>query len=798
MVNDLLDSSKKNLEIRESLQKGIFISNVTEIPINSSDKAILLIEQGDCVKVIAETKLNEKSSRSHSIFRLSLELQKNVDGKMKTYFSQLNLIDLAGSENVSKAKTEGIRLKEGSNINKSLLALSNVIQKLSTNNKSFVNYRDSKLTRLLQPALNGNSKTTIVCTVAETVSCQSETINTLHFGSKAKNIKTNIKINEILDEKGKILIENTQLKSKIKQLEDLIVEKKESDTGVDDKIKNQNEMITALEKEISLLKRVLINNEEIGEDNLSNDNLSQNSYNVVYNNLSARKPYDNMNNRMTMLLSSGKKMTDSARKMRKDVFDTDFSMMGGSNTQQTSNSVFKRCITQSNMKPRFNQPIQNSNSKMNLMNSSFKHMENNDFDLLYSDNNCSDNNYMNLLKENDDLRKNIYELRKNYIETVQNKDNQIKTLNYNLNFTMDNCEKLIREAEENYMNLKINYDRVREDLNNKDVEIKNLSSTFRNSEATLCYYKEELNKYQNERNNDRLYKEQEAKIYDLTKNLDLLVKEQDANKTELLELRVQADKLKSEKTNLKMQVENYKSEAISYKAQCDMLKKSSDFISNEKQRCKNDIESYKTEIASFKDKNAKLKNEINQIKKQCVGKNDDKTAAYIKHLETQVSEYKENLTKIENTQIVEYQKLLDESFHKITELQTELQTQIEKNTVLEKKVSLPTLSVQNSINKTVINTTHMKMSLNVDPASDITQFSLENEDKENCLLNSNGKDFLNKKRHLPRIYQTMLNKNLVAKQDFQTPNKNNINESNKKQKLEENNFKESYFSTYEM
>ena len=164
-VNDLLDASKKNLEIRESLQRGVFVNNLTEIPITGSyDKAMQLLKQGETVRVIAETKLNDKSSRSHSIFRLFLEITRTVDNKQKTLVSQLNLIDLAGSENVSKAKTDGIRMKEGSNINKSLLALSNVIQKLSSNPKSFVNYRDSKLTRLLQPALSGNSKTMIICT----------------------------------------------------------------------------------------------------------------------------------------------------------------------------------------------------------------------------------------------------------------------------------------------------------------------------------------------------------------------------------------------------------------------------------------------------------------------------------------------------------------------------------------------------------------------------------------------------------------------------------------------------------
>lgn len=81
--------------------------------------------------------------------------------------SQLNLVDLAGSEGASRTQTDGLRLREGSNINRSLLALSNVINRLSQacNGKTFINYRDSKLTRILQPALGGNSKTAIICTM---------------------------------------------------------------------------------------------------------------------------------------------------------------------------------------------------------------------------------------------------------------------------------------------------------------------------------------------------------------------------------------------------------------------------------------------------------------------------------------------------------------------------------------------------------------------------------------------------------------------------------------------------------
>ena len=245
-INDLLDNTKINLDLRETTNKEVIVNNLTEIKINNHEEALNLLLKGNESRIVASTKLNEKSSRSHCIFRLNLEITKNK-GKNNIYEnengnekiilkSHINLIDLAGSENSSKTGCVGQRLKEGSNINKSLLALSNVINKLSQNNGNnnsntgnfFVNYRDSKLTRLLQNSLGGNSKTAIICTITDDSEHYTETMNTLHFGNKAKNIKTVIKVNEIKNQNCKeMILENERLKKKLKELEkELTTQKK--------------------------------------------------------------------------------------------------------------------------------------------------------------------------------------------------------------------------------------------------------------------------------------------------------------------------------------------------------------------------------------------------------------------------------------------------------------------------------------------------------------------------------------------------------------------------------------------
>ena len=161
-INDLLDEENKNLELRITPNNETFVKGLTEEEVKSLDSSFIWLEKGESVRKVAETNLNHASSRSHTIFTIRLEINNN--GAVKK--SEINLVDLAGSESVNKTKAEGMRFREGANINKSLLSLSNVISDLSKQSKTkYVNFRESKLTRILQKALSGNSKTSIICTI---------------------------------------------------------------------------------------------------------------------------------------------------------------------------------------------------------------------------------------------------------------------------------------------------------------------------------------------------------------------------------------------------------------------------------------------------------------------------------------------------------------------------------------------------------------------------------------------------------------------------------------------------------
>jgi hypothetical protein len=193
-LHDLLSPSTKSseLKIKEHPQKGIYVMNLTEEYISNEEEFLLMIENADEYRVVSETGLNKVSSRSHLLFQLEI-LQKFPDDTERRGI--LNLIDLAGSEKITKTHAVGETLEEAKKINLSLSTLGNVIKTLTSAKNEFVPYRDSKLTRILQDSLGGNYKTTLIVTCSPHIYNCEETISTLKFASRAKKIKNNVKIN---------------------------------------------------------------------------------------------------------------------------------------------------------------------------------------------------------------------------------------------------------------------------------------------------------------------------------------------------------------------------------------------------------------------------------------------------------------------------------------------------------------------------------------------------------------------------------------------------------------------------
>lgn len=228
-VRDLLNyNPNTKLELKETKDKGIFIKNLSLRVVRAVQDIEKAMEIGNTHRITKETQMNERSSRSHAIFTIYIETSEELENRQVLKAGKLNLVDLAGSERQKKTGAVGERLKEAIEINLSLSALGNVISSLVDGKVTHIPYRDSKLTRLLQDSLGGNTKTVMIAVVSPADYNYDESLSTLRYASRAKFIQNKPKINE--DPKDALLRQYLDEISKLKQLlngqgEPIIIEK---------------------------------------------------------------------------------------------------------------------------------------------------------------------------------------------------------------------------------------------------------------------------------------------------------------------------------------------------------------------------------------------------------------------------------------------------------------------------------------------------------------------------------------------------------------------------------------------
>nr|GLL46193.1 kinesin-like protein KIN-5C [Ipomoea trifida] len=192
----LEDKQKKQLPLMEDGKGGVLVRGLEEEIVTSASEIFTLLERGSAKRRTAETLLNKQSSRSHSLFSITIHIKEATpEGEELIKCGKLNLVDLAGSENISRSGAREGRAREAGEINKSLLTLGRVINAL-VEHLGHVPYRDSKLTRLLRDSLGGRTKTCIIATVSPAVHCLEETLSTLDYAHRAKNIKNKPEVNQ--------------------------------------------------------------------------------------------------------------------------------------------------------------------------------------------------------------------------------------------------------------------------------------------------------------------------------------------------------------------------------------------------------------------------------------------------------------------------------------------------------------------------------------------------------------------------------------------------------------------------
>eukprot|EP00164_Ancoracysta_twista_P001307 GFYU01001710.1.p1 GENE.GFYU01001710.1~~GFYU01001710.1.p1 ORF type:complete len:837 (-),score=324.28 GFYU01001710.1:210-2720(-) len=223
-IRDLLSKDyKAKLELKEDVDRGVYVKGLTSFVVKGVSEIDKVMQVGKKNRTVGATLMNVDSSRSHSIFTITIETsERGPDGQSHIRVGKLNMVDLAGSERQSKTGATGQRLQEATKINLSLSALGNVISALVESKTTHIPYRDSKLTRLLQDSLGGNTKTVMVTNIGPADYNYDETLSSLRYANRAKNIKNKPRINE--DPKDTMLREYQEeiakLRAKLSQVEE--------------------------------------------------------------------------------------------------------------------------------------------------------------------------------------------------------------------------------------------------------------------------------------------------------------------------------------------------------------------------------------------------------------------------------------------------------------------------------------------------------------------------------------------------------------------------------------------------
>ncbi|CAM0137963.1 unnamed protein product [Umbelopsis sp. WA50703] len=295
-LRDLLSPESEDLRIHEDKKRGVYVSSLKEEIVTSPKQVMKVIQRGEENRHVSSTDFNLHSSRSHTVFQMIIESREREPGSMpssptsqkhKSFLrgadykrsvqvSQLNLIDLAGSE---KATSHSDRRKEGAFINKSLLTLGTVISKLTEDRaSSHIPYRDSKLTRMLQSSLSGNARIAVICTISPCHQSLEESQNTLKFASRVKKVVTSASTNQIMDDKALLQKYRNEINDlRIQLISNNEVFSRERETNItllQERQKHEEQMMemqlvrTALKERIDHLTKLILTSGSISAKNL--------------------------------------------------------------------------------------------------------------------------------------------------------------------------------------------------------------------------------------------------------------------------------------------------------------------------------------------------------------------------------------------------------------------------------------------------------------------------------------------------------------------------------------------------
>ena len=214
------NEQKGEINFQEDSKGNVVVKGLTKHIVANEEEAFNLLFEGESNRTVSEHQLNKGSTRSHCIFTISVEMKSKVESSEKVLTSKLNFVDLAGSERVKETGSSGLALKEAAYINKSLTFLEQVVVALTdkTKRKEYVPYRQSKLTHILKDAIGGNCRTIMIATIWPEEQFIMDTLSTLNFAKRMKNVVNDLSINIKLDKNAYVKKLNKEIKELKKEL----------------------------------------------------------------------------------------------------------------------------------------------------------------------------------------------------------------------------------------------------------------------------------------------------------------------------------------------------------------------------------------------------------------------------------------------------------------------------------------------------------------------------------------------------------------------------------------------------
>jgi len=664
-IKDLLNPSHDNLKIHMK-NNEFYVDNLTEDIVLNPEEVANLLKKGDDFRHIGQTNMNEHSSRSHTIFRMIIESrEKNNNNEANNNsaikVSHLNLVDLAGSERVSQIDGDAQQVKEGVHINLSLFTLGVVIAKLSEgNDNTHIPYRDSKLTRILQPSLGGNARTAIICTITPSGDFQEETHSTLKFAIRAKTIQNKPEVNEIVSDEALLKKYRKEINSLKKQLQEIQTQDrltelskiKEHNIAMMKKLEEKEQHEAKLMENLEQLKAIpneyinkineleqyneLISKqlEEKEEKEVNHELHIKNLFNGIENLCDPTKlefvpeELNNVKNYIKQLLNtvSDAKMIIERYSIKFEK-DEDYLQL----ERKAFNEIFQK---QSNEIEKYKNIEEKCNSMINLLNEKETEYKekiekmNNENNELLNKLKMTEENYLKLVEEN---------------HANENAFNLILKLN---NLLSENKEKSKEMNEIEISNIKMTIDNLKQLISNTNIFITNAIQT---DEILL---------------DPEYIKKLEKNIESMTDQINDLKKENGVIKKNKNETEV----LLKEKEDVIYQL----------KINNDEFKKKLDHSDDAKQKADNEINELLEKIESLKNEHKNKDLSIQQLQTEINKLNNDKTIDInkIKHLE-QENKKIENFNEDQQKSIDKLTKEIEEDKKKIIEL-NEMIKQYEK------------------------------------------------------------------------------------------------------------------------